>query len=74
MIRVPKMKTLLTKSFLAISILMVVGGITVDVLVWMKLIAEDEPPLVVHLSTFALIFSGYGNVITAVVNKEMNDG
>lgn len=67
------MKTALTKSFLIISILMVAGGLAVDTLVWLKLIAQDEPPLVVHLSTFALIFSGYGNVITAVVNKEMKE-
>lgn len=67
------MKTALTKSFLIISILMMAGGLAVDILVWLKLIAQDEPPLVVHLSTFALIFSGYGNVVSAVLNKKMDD-
>lgn len=62
-----------TKTFLTVSLIMLVGGITVDIMVWLKLIAQDEPPLVVHLSTFALIFAGYGNVITALVNKRVKE-
>jgi len=68
------MKKYLTKSFLAVSIGMMMIGLTADVLVWLGLIAQEEPPLVVHLSTFALIFSGYGNIITAIVNKEVKEG
>lgn len=58
--------------FLTISILMMVGGIVVDIMVWLKMIAPDEPPLVLHLSTAALIFSGFGNIVSAVVNKRLD--
>lgn len=58
---------------IGLSIAMLVAGITVDVLAWFKIIAKDEPPVVLHLSTSALIFSGAGNLLTAIVNKHVED-
>ena len=69
------LKTILsTTTFLIVSIIMVIAGFTLDILVWLKVIAKEEPPLVVHLSTAALYFSGYGNVIMSIVNKRVKDG
>lgn len=59
------------KAFLVVSVLMMIGGLTVDILAWLHIVARSEPPLVVHLSTFALIFAGYGNILTAIVNKDI---
>lgn len=61
----------LNYSFLVISILMMLGGIILDIMIWLKLAASDEPQLVLHLSTFALIFTGFGNIVSAVVNKRL---
>jgi hypothetical protein len=55
------------------SILMMSTGLLLDGLAWTHRIAKSEPPLVVHLSTWALIFTGYGNVISAVINKEVKE-
>lgn len=62
------------KAFILVSYAMIAGGILVDALAWFKVIAATEPPLVVHLSTFALIFSGYGNVISAQINRKVEEG
>lgn len=61
----------LTYFFILMSILMMIGGVTLDILVWFHKIAKTEPPLVLHLSTAALYFSGFGNIITAMVNKQV---
>lgn len=50
---------------------MLFGAIIVDMLAWFQIIAKDEPPVVLHLSTFALIYAAVGNVLTASVNKEV---
>lgn len=63
----------MTKStlILVLSLVMLIGAIIVDMLAWFQIIAKDEPKVVLHLSTFALIFSAIGNVLTANVNKEV---
>ncbi len=63
----------LARIFVIISVLMMIGGITVDALAWMGKLAAEEPPVVVHLSTAALIFSGFGNVVTAVMTKKLDN-
>lgn len=61
------------RAFVLTSYGMIIIGLTLDILAWCKLIAANEPPLVVHLSTFALIFSGYGNIISAQINKKVEE-
>lgn len=61
----------MTKVIIGLSILMLAIGITVDLLAWFGVVAAGEPVVIVHLSTFALIFSGAGNVLTALVNREV---
>jgi hypothetical protein len=46
-----------------LAVVMVAVGSTLDVLVWFHLVAQKEPPLVVHLSTWALIFTGLVGIL-----------
>lgn len=50
---------------------MLIIGIVVDILAWFKVVAAGEPPVVLHLSTGALIFAGAGNLLTAILNKKI---
>lgn len=59
------------KALIVGSCLMMLAGLSLDALVWLHLIAKNEPRLVLHLSTWALIFSAYGNILMAKVNKEV---
>jgi hypothetical protein len=59
------------QAFIIVSVLMIAIGLGLDLLAWFHLIAKSEPPLVVHLSTAALIFSGYGNIISSQINKKV---
>lgn len=61
----------MNKLIIGLSVLMLAIGLTVDALAWFGLLAAGEPQVIVHLSTFALIFSGAGNVLTALVNREV---
>jgi hypothetical protein len=61
----------MNKLIIGLSLLMLAIGIGVDLLAWFGVLAAGEPPVVVHLSTGALIFSGAGNVLTALVNREV---
>lgn len=65
-----RFKELLAVVFLIISILMMVAGLALDILAWMGVVAKGEPVLVLHLSTWAIITAGFGNVIISIVNKE----
>lgn len=38
-------------------------GVVLDLLVWFRKIATKEPPLVLHLSCWALIWTGLTNVL-----------
>jgi hypothetical protein len=51
------------KLRIALAVVMVIGGAAVDALVWLHLVAQKEPPLVVHLSTWALIFTGLVGIL-----------
>jgi divalent metal cation (Fe/Co/Zn/Cd) transporter len=62
-----------TTAYIVVSVIMVFAGVVLDVLAWMGKIAPEEPQLVLHLSIWALIFAGYGNVIIAIVNKRVKD-
>lgn len=44
---------------------MLVGGVVADGLVWFGWLAAEEPPTVVHLSTWALVFAGLDAVLIA---------
>lgn len=65
------MKNNLSTILIVLSAVMLAVGIAVDVLAWFGVLASEEPPVVVHLSTWALIFAGSGNLLTAIVNKKV---
>lgn len=44
---------------------MLVIGLGADAAVWLGMLAAEEPPTVVHLSTWALIFTGLDGVLVA---------
>lgn len=44
---------------------MLLAGICADLSVWLGWLAAEEPPTVVHLSTWALIFAGLDAVLIA---------
>ena len=52
---------------------MLLGGIILDVMVWLDKIAQDEPPLVLHLSTAAIYTTGFGNLVLTLMNKYVRD-
>lgn len=49
---------------------MLAGGVVLTVGRMMGVLGADEPPLVFHMSAWALIVSGYGNVLVSVVRQE----
>lgn len=49
--------------------LMLCAGVVADALAWLGWLAASEPPTVVHLSTWALIFSGLDAVLIAEGEK-----
>lgn len=51
---------------LVVSVIFLAGGVVVDVLAWMGKLGEGEPPLVLHLSTAAIIGSGISGVIATL--------
>lgn len=48
---------------------MLVAGVAADLAVWLGLLAAEEPPTVVHLSTWAPIFAGLDAVLIAEGEK-----
>jgi hypothetical protein len=55
---------------LVVAWTLLLGGITLDVLAWLGLIAQNEPALVLHLSIWALIFEGFNGVQVASDRKK----
>jgi len=55
---------------LALSAIMLVGGICLSVGNFVGLIGQEEPGLIYQMSAWALIVSGYGNVLVSVVRQE----
>ena len=49
---------------------MFLGGVFLTVGRFSGLIGQDEPALVFHMSAWALIVSGYGNILVSVVRQE----
>jgi hypothetical protein len=47
---------------LVLACFMLAGGILLDVLAWMHLVAQKEPQLVLHLSTAAIYIEGFNAV------------
>lgn len=42
---------------------LLVAAVCVDIAAWMHLIARHEPPVVLHLSTWAIIYSAFTAVL-----------
>jgi hypothetical protein len=59
---------------LALSVLMFLAGVVLTVGRLAGLIGESEPALVFHMSAWALIVSGYGNILVSVVRQENANG
>lgn len=55
---------------LGISILMFAAGLVLTIGRLFGLVGVDEPPLVFHMSAWALVVSGYGNILVSVTRKE----
>jgi hypothetical protein len=55
---------------LVLSFLMLLGGVALFVGRLAGWIGQDEPALVFHMSAWALIVSGYGNILVSVVRQE----
>jgi hypothetical protein len=55
---------------LLLSVVMFLGGVFLTVGRFAGLIGQDEPALVFHMSAWALIVSGYGNILVSVVRQE----
>jgi hypothetical protein len=55
---------------LALSVIMFLGGVFLTVGRTVGLIGQNEPALVFHMSAWALIVSGYGNILVSVVRQE----
>lgn len=51
---------------------MMVGGIALTLGRLLSVIGSEEPPLVFHMSAWALVVSGYGNILVSVTRKENN--
>lgn len=63
---------LLNNLFIGMSFLMVLGAFALHYLAWKKILAPDEPQVVLHLSIAAMWFSAFGNIIGSVVNKKVD--
>lgn len=61
------------KALIIISWVMMLGGIVGMVLTRLKLIASEEPELVLHLSFLAISVTGYGNIISAHINRHLKE-
>ena len=55
---------------LVLSVLMFMAGIFLTIGRLAGLIGANEPALVFHMSAWALIVSGYGNILVSVVRQE----
>ena len=55
---------------LVLSVIMFMAGVVLTVGRGAGLIGQDEPALVFHMSAWALIVSGYGNILVSVVRQE----
>ena len=58
---------------LALSVIMFMAGVVLTVGRGVGLIGQDEPALVFHMSAWALIVSGYGNILGSVVRQESDN-
>jgi hypothetical protein len=59
------------KALIIVSYTMMLGGLIGLILGLLKILAKEEPPIVLAISWLALVFAGYGNILTAVINKNM---
>lgn len=48
---------------------LLVVAFVLDLLAWLHVIAKKEPPVVLHLSTWAIIYSAYTAVLVAERNR-----
>ena len=55
---------------LVLSVIMFMAGVVLTVGRGVGLIGQEEPALVFHMSAWALIVSGYGNILVSVVRQE----
>src|SRR6187402_1133319 len=55
---------------LVLSVIMFLLGIFLTVGRMVGAIGQEEPALVFHMSAWALIVSGYGNILVSVVRQE----
>lgn len=55
---------------LVLSVLMFGAGVALSIGRMIGAIGADEPPLLFHMSAWALIVSGYGNILVSVVRQE----
>ena len=55
---------------LMLSFAMFMGGVFLTAGRLFGLIGQSEPALVFHMSAWALIVSGYGNILVSVVRQE----
>lgn len=62
------------KALIAFSWVMMLVALAGMVLSQLGLIAKSEPKFVLQLSWFAVFATGYGNIISAVINKNVKEG
>lgn len=60
-----------TKALIIVSYAMMLGGLIGLILGLFKIVAKDEPPIVLAISWLALVFAGYGNILTSIVNRKV---
>lgn len=62
------------KAFIATSYVLFLGSIIGFLLGITGIYPQGEPPVVLAISWLALVFSAYGNIISATVNKKIDKG
>ena len=55
---------------MVLSVIMFLGGVSLTLGRMVGVIGQNEPALVFHMSAWALIVSGYGNILVSVVRQE----
>lgn len=62
------------KALIVISWVMMLVALVGMVLTQLRVIATEEPIFVLQLSWFAVFATGYGNIISANINKNVKEG
>ena len=61
------------KALIVVSWCFMFGGLLGMALTRLQLIGESEPEYVLQLSWFAVVATGYGNIISAVIHKNVKE-